>query len=349
MNYFPEASPVPPVGGDAAMPCSVAAVIVGYNARHLLRACLGSLLAIEHPKLLVIYVDNASTDGSLDFVKATFPSVVAIASGGNLGYCGGNNVGIEHALGLGAEFVLIQNPDTSVYNPAYVAKMVAYLKEHPTVGAAGPLVYLREPGQIQNTILNWPSIFGSISAVLSGAPVDGVGGRSAATHAATEVPVLNGCCFLVRSQALREVGLYDPEFWTYVEEVDWSWRAEQHGWKRHFLPIESIVHHQKKDGYERGSRTEFFMKRNTALWFLKAGRIGSMLAWMVFTLVSAALRVALALPRPQSLPVHAQFVAKLAREYATVVFRLTPRLRSLDLRVTPSGPQSLHRQPRDPS
>lgn len=348
MNCVPEARPGPPVGGDAALPCSVAAVIVGCNTRHFLPACLGSLLAIEHPKLLVIYVDNASTDGSLDFVKETFPSVMAIASGGNLGYCGGNNVGIEHALGAGAEFVLIQNPDTSVYDPAYVAKLVAYLKEHPTVGAVGPLVYLREPGQIQNTILNWPSIFGSISAVLSGAPIDGVGGRSAATHAVTEVPVLNGCCFLIRSQTLREVGLFDPEFWCYVEEVDWSWRAEQQGWKRHFLPIESIVHHQKKDGYERGSRTEFFMKRNTALWFMKAGRIGSMLAWMVFTLMSAALRVAMALPRPQSLRVQAQFGAALAREYATVVFKLPRMLRSLDLQATPSGPQSLRRQPHDP-
>ncbi len=319
---------------------SVAVIVVGYNTRHFLQACLETLLAIERPRLLVIYVDNDSTDGSLDYVKATFPSVVALASGGNLGYCGGNNLGIEHALAAGAEYVLIQNPDTVVYDPDYVAKMLAYLEKHPAVGKVGPLVYLREVGQVQNTILNWPSILGSMGSVLSRAPADGVGGRSAETHVATEVPVLNGCCFLVRSQALRDVGLYDPEFWCYVDEVDWDWRAEQSGWKRHFLPIESIVHLQKKDGYERGSRTEFYMKRNTALWFLKAGRFVAMLAWMACTLAGAVVRVAIAPLRRQPMSTPGRYLGRLAREYAIVLGKVPTRVRSWTSRCDTLGPLS---------
>ncbi len=324
--------------GDTGPQRLVAAVIVGYNTRHFLPACLETLLAIEHPRLMVIYVDNQSTDGSLELVRRSFPSVMAIDSGGNLGYCGGNNVGIKHALDAGAEFILIQNPDTSVYNAGYIAKMIAYLDEHPAVGAVGPLVYLREPGQIQNTILNWPSISGSIDSVLSGTRIDGVGGRSAATRIATAVPVLNGCCFLVRSRTLREVGLYDPEFWCYVDEVDWNWRAEQRGWKRHFLPIESIVHHQKKDGYERGSRTEFLMKRNTALWFLKAGRIGSMLAWMTITLAAAALRGAAATLRGRPLSPPLVYLGRLVGAYAAVLRKLPRRLCSSERVCDTLGP-----------
>jgi N-acetylglucosaminyl-diphospho-decaprenol L-rhamnosyltransferase len=327
MTFHAERTPIATTSHtDTTATPKVVVIIVGYNEKHLLAGCLGSLLAIQDPSIVVVYVDNDSSDGSLDYAKVMYPSVVAISSGGNLGYCGGNNAGLEYALATGAEYVVIQNPDTVVFNCHYIAQLRAYLQNNPTVGKAGPLVYLREPGQIQNTIMDWPSILGSIGSVISRAPVDGIGGRSAITHTATEVPVLNGCCFMVRSQAVRDVGLYDPNFWCYVDEADWDWRAEQQGWKRHFVPIESIVHLQKKDGYERGSRAEFLTKRNTATWFLKAGKIGSMLVWMAYTLTFAVVRIAAAPIQGKSLAVAAAYAGKLAVAYAGILVKVPSRL-----------------------
>ena len=89
----------------------VAIVVVGYNDKLVVSECLESLKHLDYRPLVVIYVDNASTDASLEHIQITFPAVVAIPSGGNLGYCGGNNVGIVRAVDAGAKFILILNPE----------------------------------------------------------------------------------------------------------------------------------------------------------------------------------------------------------------------------------------------
>lgn len=306
-----------PTRDDAAVGDGlVAVVIVGYNEKHLLADCLGTWSKVDYKPLQIIYIDNDSRDGTLDFIRAAFPHVVAASSGGNLGYCGGNNVGIRLALAAGAEFVLILNPDTTVCNPGFLTSMVTYLRDHPHVGKVGPRVFLREPGTVQNTVMSWPSIGGSAVARL------GHGNQSAAMDSPTEVDVLNGCCVLVRATALRAVGLYDEEYWCYGDEAEWDWRAEQTGWKRHFVPVDSIVHHQKVAGYDFASRANLLMKRNTALWFLNAGKPISLLGWMAATTAIAIGRTFTAPLRGQSALKHARFTGTLVRTYAGILGRL---------------------------
>lgn len=314
----------PPPRDDAAVGDGlVAVVIVGYNHRHLLAECLPSWFRVGYTPLQIIYVDNDSSDGTLEFLRAEFPHVLAVSSGGNLGYCGGNNVGIRLALEAGAEFALILNPDTTVYNPDFLTSLVTYLRDHPHVGKAGPRVFLREPGRVQNTILSWPSICGSAIARL------GHGNQSAAMDRPTEVDVLNGCCVLVRTAAIRSVGLYDEEYFAYGDEAEWDWRAEQAGWKRHFVPVDSIVHHQKLTGYDFTSRANLLMKRNTALWFLNAGKPLSLLGWMAATTAIAIGRTFTAPLRGESALRYAEFTGTLVRTYAGICGRLiTGRKRS---------------------
>jgi GT2 family glycosyltransferase len=269
--------------------------------------------------LSVIYVDNDSPDGSLEHVRAAFPRVVAVPSGGNLGYCGGNNVGIALALDGGAEFVLILNPDTVVCNPSFIATLVAYMLANPTVGKVGPRVYLRKYGVVQNTILGWPSIAGSLFSILGKFVPAKHLPKSQALTAPTEVPSLNGCCLLIRADALRDVGLYDAALWGYMDEVDWDWQAERAGWKRHYVPEESIVHLQKESGYDFASRANYFMKRNTAIWYAKTGKWLSLLAWIAITLPVAVARALLAPLLGRSPLKYARFAVHLATAYAGVV------------------------------
>lgn len=302
---------------------AVAVVVVGYNDKQLVQDCLRSLREIAYAPVLVIYVDNESPDGSLDVVQHAFPEVIAIPSGGNLGYCGGNNVGITRALDAGARFLLILNPDTVICNPGFIATLVDYMLAHPDVGKVGPKVYLREYGVVQNTILGWPSITDSFLSVMSKLVPGERVPKSEAVTTPTEVPSLNGCCLLVRAEAWRDVGLYDTRFWCYMDEVDWDWQAAQAGWKRHYVPVESIIHLQKTAGYDFASQANYYMKRNTAMWYAKTGKYVSLAAWMVVTLLLAGLRAVFAPLRGRSATQYFCFVGRLASAYAHVIADLT--------------------------
>lgn len=304
----------------------VAVVIVGYNEKHLMSACLSSWDAVDYEPVFIIYVDNTSTDGSLEYVRQSFPKVCAISSGGNLGYCGGNNAGIRRALEAGAEFVLILNPDTVVCNPRFVQSLVDYLEHHPDVGKVGPRVFLREVGKVQNTILEWPSIFGSAWSKMQPKERRDLGRNSGSIDKPVEVSVLNGCCVLVRAQALRDVGLYDEEYWCYLDEAEWDWRAEKAGWKRHFVPIDSIIHLQKESGYDFASRSNFLMKRNTAIWYLNAGKPLSLLVWVLGTTSVASVRFVAAVLTGRSPLRYAQFLGKLLVAYMAILCRLPGRM-----------------------
>jgi len=262
-----------------------------------------------------IYVDNESSDDSLAYLRDAFPEMIPLPSGGNLGYCGGNNVGITRALEEGAEYVLVLNPDTVVYDPGFITKLVDYMRAHPQVGKVGPKVYLHRAGVVQNTILFWPSIADSVASFIGVSRTP----KSADVTVPTEVPSLNGCCLLVRATAFREVGLYDAGFWGYVDEVDWDAQAERAGWKRHYVPVESIVHLQKTTGYDFCGRANYSIKRNTALWYAKNGKWLSMLVWMVVTTVVACLRLIMSPLRREPVGRHAAFVSKLVRGYIGVV------------------------------
>lgn len=300
----------------------VAIVVVGYNNKDIVSDCLRSLRQLEYHPTLCIYVDNDSQDASLDAVRRDIPEAIAVHSGANLGYCGGNNVGITRALEAGAAFVLILNPDTIVCNAHFVSELVDYMVAHPEVGKVGPKVYLREYGVVQNTILSWPTIAESFFSVLGKLVPGQRTPQSEALAVAAEVPSLNGCCLLVRAEALRSVGLYDARFWGYMDEVDWDWQAEQAGWKRHYVPVESIIHLQKADGYDFASRTNYYLKRNTALWFAKTGKWASMSAWMAITLSIAVIRATFAPLLGRSPLRFFRFACALASGYAKVISEL---------------------------
>lgn len=303
-------------GGSGGL---VAAVVVGYNTRHLLGDCLQSLADMTYRPFRVVYVDNDSTDASADFVREYHPDVDLIAAGGNIGYCGGNNLGITRALEQGARFILIVNADVVVCNRDFVTALVDYMLAHPEVGKVGPKVYLRQFGTVQNTILEWPSILGSLRSILRTLLRSEAGPKSATLDVPTDVAALNGCCLLVRAESFRDVGLYDASLWGYVDEVDWDWKAARAGWKRHYVPVESIIHLQKVTGYDFAGLANYYMKRNTALWYAKNGKWLSMLVWMVVTTVVACLRLIMSPLRREPVGQHAAFVSKLVRGYIGVV------------------------------
>ncbi|MCR4407463.1 MAG: glycosyltransferase family 2 protein [Anaerolineae bacterium] len=224
-------------------------VIVNWNVRDLLRQCLNSILAdLQTCKLEIIIVDNASTDGSVEMVRQEFPQVKLIASEVNLGYTGGNNLGITTSQG---RYILLLNPDTEIVGDA-PSQMVAYMDAHPNVGALGPQL-LNPDGSVQSSRRRFPTLSTALvesTVIQQWWPDNRILRRyyvqDRPDDAISEVDWVTGACILLRRQAVEQVGLLDDNFFMYSEELDWCRRARDAGWKVVYLPTAQVIHHQGK-------------------------------------------------------------------------------------------------------
>lgn len=225
--------------------CSI--VIVSWNVRDLLRACLQSLPAAAGPDLQteVIVVDNASTDGSAALVRAEFPAVRLLAATANQGFARANNRGI--AAGRG-RLVLLLNPDTEM-RPGALAALVTWLDRHPAYGLAGPRL-LNPDGSPQSSRRRFPTLG---TALVESTPVQAlfpwlpvlrryyVLDRS--DDEEQEVDWVTGACMLARRTALAAAGGFDPGYFMYSEELDLCRRLRQAGWRIGYVPAAVVVHH----------------------------------------------------------------------------------------------------------
>ncbi|MEQ9411639.1 MAG: glycosyltransferase family 2 protein, partial [Fuerstiella sp.] len=204
-------------------PGRVAIVLATHRYCFPLERCISTHLELLESAADLIFVDNGSGGEMTTWVQERFPNVTVITREQNGFFCGGYNSGMQHAMDRNYEHVLIVNADTDVLNPGYVAELVNAAARHPKAAFFGPTVYLREHGNVQNTILRYPWFSRHLAHWLTSR--FHATNRSAAATTDTPVDFLNGVCVLCRIQALREVGLLDEDMGGYVEDTDWSWRA----------------------------------------------------------------------------------------------------------------------------
>jgi GT2 family glycosyltransferase len=293
-------------------------IVLTYRMRDVVRNCIQSLPRLTYPNYRLVIVDNGSDDGTEEMLRDEFPGLPLLHTGSNLGYTGGNNKGIEYAINNGAEYVLILNPDTVVANPRFIDEMIEYTEARPEIGIAGPRVFLRSSGRVQNTVLFPPGLWrNSInwiryrinpgSLVLSGdEPV--------------ETKVLNGVCLLIRTSCLRQIGLFDENIFMYIEDADMDYRAYRHGWQVKYLPIDSVIHKQKQDGYHMTGQVSFFLKRNSVYYLHKIGRRTDAWGYAVLSLLLLACRAVLTFNKRGFIE-YLQFCRKLAVAYRQILLR----------------------------
>lgn len=217
-------------------------IIVSWNVREPLRACLASL-PLADPRVEVIVVDSASADGTPALVAQEFPTVQLIASPENLGYTRGNNTGLAAARG---RYLFILNPDTIVLGDA-LAVMQRYLEAHPEVGLVGP--QLRWPeGGAQSTRRRFPTLaltFFESTWLLRLAPRGWLRryyAEDLPADAPAEVDWVVGAALFVRRAAWEQVGGLDEGFFMYSEELDWQRRLRAAGWRIVHLPAAQVIH-----------------------------------------------------------------------------------------------------------
>ena len=227
------------------MPASarLSVVIVSYNTQADLERCLRSLSDTPPAIVLdVVVVDNASGDGSPEWVRANCPAVRLIEAGANIGFARANNLGIRATA---SELVLLLNPDT-VVPPSAIDRMVGLLDRHPGVAALGP----RLIDGAGNPELSWGAMISPAAEWRQKRLVRRLAARDATTLAEVDrmsreervVDWVSGACLLVRRAAAEAVGLLDERFFMYTEDVDFCASLRARGGQILFSPAAEIIH-----------------------------------------------------------------------------------------------------------
>jgi GT2 family glycosyltransferase len=245
----------------------VSIIILNWNQYQDTRECLLSLGKIDYPNYKIILVDNGSCDGSIDKIEKEFPRHVYIRNYKNLGFTGGNNVGIKRALAEGAEYVLLLNNDTEV-KPDFLSVMVAAAEKDIRIGVVGPKIYYYDR----------PDVIWFAGGKIN--PLTGQTGHIGINQADNvrfdsqkEMEFITGCVFLAKTNVLKKTGLLDEDYFNNYEDVDLSVRIKKAGDKLLYVP-QAVVFHKfaKAMGGRFSPFYIYFRVRNNLLFDLKNRR-----------------------------------------------------------------------------
>ena len=223
----------------------VTVLIVSFNTRDVLRECLRSVFRETGAlRVQVIVVDNASTDGSPAMVEQEFQDVLLIRSEVNLGFGPANNLGLRSASG---RYIVLLNSDAFL-TAGSLERSVAHMDASPRVGLGGGRLTGRD-GSWQPSARMFPTIFNdllTLSGLAARFPRSRFFGRADRTWAnpmeAAEVDWVPGAYAIVRAEVVESIGLFDPRFFLYYEEVDLCKRIKDAGYSIWYWPDIAIVH-----------------------------------------------------------------------------------------------------------
>jgi GT2 family glycosyltransferase len=252
-------------------------IILNWNGCQVTIECVETCRKLTYPNFRIIIVDNGSADDSEAILRERFPNIEFIQTGANLGFAGGNNVGIHHAIEHGADYVWLLNNDTVVDTEALSA-LVHVAEGDKTVGMVGSkIVYYDNPR------LLW----------YAGAVLDP--NRPYRLHhrglneedrgqfdAACETGYITGCSLLARREMMDIVGLLDDGLFLYFEDADWSARARAKGWKLSYCPA-SLVHHKVSLSVGgAASPTLLYYTARNRLYFIKRNFPGKLIGAFLY-------------------------------------------------------------------
>jgi GT2 family glycosyltransferase len=240
----------------------VAVVLVNYNGLDDTRECLLSLREVDYRNMAVILVDNASADNSYAVIKDEFPEVHCIRSEKNLGFTGGNNLGMKKAYELRPDYLLLLNNDTTV-SPNILRELTGFMAEHPEVGLAGPIALFYDAPDV---------------VAFAGGHLDRNSGivsfynkRKRAAELADAVIYCNfieGAALFVRTSVIQAVGGFNDLYFLTSEESELCIRISDLGYKIAVITSCSIRHKVSRTMGAESELSNYFIFRNK-LWFIR--------------------------------------------------------------------------------
>lgn len=279
----------------------IAVVIVNWNGADDTLAVLEELSRVETPDLRIFVVDNGSGDDSVERLEASSYDFELIRTGSNLGFAGGNAVGLRHAAEDEAiGWFLLLNNDVAL-DPGFLQPLIEACLDME-VGAAGPKIYYYEPADLIWAAGGRLRIRETVTQEFGKGIVD-----RGQWDDERDVTYLTTCCLLVARDALAEVGLFDPLFFIGVEDADWCRRALDLGYRLRYVPASRIWH--KVAVSTGGSYTPFktfHTGRSNTLYARRHLGLGGMTRFFLANLVALAAAFARELPRRNTAAVAAK-------------------------------------------
>lgn len=272
---------------------SVAIILINWNGLEFTKACLQSLTKMDYRSFHILVVDNGSDENEGEKLAAHFPTIEVIMTGQNLGFAGGNNVGIRHALAKGFSHVLLLNNDTFV-EPDFLTQLVRTAQKYPEAGVIQPMIlFMHNPREIWSAGGKWiPQLSRAIT----------LGDRKPLAEYRVKRPQLDwatGCGMLVSREAISKAGLLNELYFVYFEDVEWSLRIRNAGFKI-ILEEKSKIYHEagasSKKKQSEGTlspRVFYFHVRNQLFLIRSLGRfrmlgmsyhLGRFVLWMGYFL-----------------------------------------------------------------
>jgi|GEM_PF-4233712 GT2 family glycosyltransferase len=213
--------------------------ILSYNAPDKLRQCLKSLAWVQSTDdVKLIVVDNASSENNTAIIKEEFAFAELIKNRNNVGFASGQNIAYERSKKYAPEYILVLNPDT-LTDKASVDKLEEKILTDKSIGIVGPMI-IGDSGEIEKSINIQLNIWFYLLKLLS---IDLIALKTRKKYAKDNfVEAVSGACMLIRTEMIKKTGLFDGDFFFYVEDTEFCNRALKAGWNILFTPDVKIKH-----------------------------------------------------------------------------------------------------------
>jgi GT2 family glycosyltransferase len=259
----------------------VEVVVLNWNNYADTKECLKSLERLKYPDYGLILVDNGSTDGSAARLEQEFPQHLSIRNDENLGFAGGNNVGIRRALERVPDYILLLNNDT-VVSPDLLTQMVKTADEDEKIGLVGGRIYRYGTHDVHHAggrLTRWKATGRSFR------------GDRASYDGLRNVSFIIGCLMLMRSTMIYDIGLLDENYFFGGEDVEYCLRAGRAGWKITVNPKATVWHKVSISAGGEGSPFLFYHSTRNRLYFARELGVADRLPFYVFFAVSRLVRL----------------------------------------------------------
>ncbi len=238
----------------------VSVISINYNAPEVTAEMIRSFDKVTYPNYEIIIVDNASIKGNVDLLKKEFPQIRLIKSEKNLGFAGGNNLGIREAKG---EYILLLNNDTEV-DPGFLEPLCAKFKSDPKTGAVSPKIYFHHtPNMLQFTGIS------KITKYTTRSTGWGFGKMDEGQFDQDRLSFFaHGAAMMVPRKVIEKVGLMAEIYFLYYEEMDWGQRIRNAGYKIYYVH-NSVIYHKESVSTGKDSPLKIYYMNRARIIYLR--------------------------------------------------------------------------------
>jgi len=274
-------------------------IIVAWNQLEKTLDCLETVAALNYPDFRVLLVDNGSEPPLAEAISARFPDVTMLRLPANLGFAGGYNAGLRHALECDSRYFLLLNNDT-LLRPDVLTKLGAEIERATDIGlVTAKIYYAADPQRIWTVGANL-NVFLDLK--------DGGAGQidTGQWDEPRDIDFAPFCALLIRRDVIEEVGLLDEAFFLYYEDMDYCRRAKAAGWRARLCPAAHVLHDVSASSGGRDSPMErYWMAQSSGRYFRKHGHGPRLLLIVPFRLASALKMTARLLVQGKHKALHA--------------------------------------------